>query len=118
MGKRPFRIKRIPDPIAKVGNLDGGKVPAARFKVQRGILAVLENFNFDLQFEVISFELTYAAKRQDLVVQKTTGPSFTSEMLELLNKAKPGDVFYVDEIIVRGPDKTNRKLPSIAFSLI
>lgn len=118
MGKKPFRIKRIPDPIGKVGNLTGGKVPAARFKVQRGVLAVLENFNFDLTFEVLSFELTYSAKRQDLVVVKGTGPAFTQEMLSLLNKAKPGDVFYIDEIRVKGPDKVVRKLPSIAYTLI
>lgn len=118
MGSVPFRIKRVPDPIGKVGNLSGGKVPTAQFKVQRGVLAVLENFDFDIKFQVLSFELTYAAKRQDLIVKNGTGPAFSSDMIQLLDKAKPGDVFYIDEIKVKGPDGTTRKLPSIAFTLI
>lgn len=118
MGSVPFRIKRVPDPVAKVGNLGGGKVPAAQFKVQRGVLAVLENFDFDIKFSVVSFEMTYSAKRQDLIVKSATGPAFSSDMLELLNRSKPGDVFYLDEIKVKGPDGTTRKLPSIAFTLI
>lgn len=118
MGSVPFRIKRVPDPVGKVGNLTGGKVPAAQFKVQRGVLAVLENFDFDIQFQVVSFEMTYSAKRQDLIVKAGVGPAFTPDMLELLNRSKPGDVFYLDEIKVKGPDGTTRKLPSIAYTLI
>lgn len=118
MGTVPFRIKRVPDPVAKVGNLGGGKVPTAQFKVQRGVLAVLENFDFDIRFNVVSFEMTYAAKRQDLIVKTGTGPAFTSDMLQLISKARPGDVFYIDEIKVKGPDGTTRKLPGIVFTLI
>lgn len=118
MGTVPFRIKRVPDPVAKVGSLGGGKVKAAQFKVQRGVLAVLENFDFDIRFDVVSFEMTYAAKRQDLIVKEATGPAFSSDMLALINKSKPGDVFYIDEIKVKGPDGTTRKLPSIVFTLI
>lgn len=118
MGTVPFRIKRVPDPVAKVGSLGGGKVKTAQFKVQRGVLAVLENFDFDIRFSVVSFEMTYAAKRQDLIVKTGTGPAFSSDMLALINKAKPGDVFYIDEIKVKGPDGTTRKLPGIVFTLI
>lgn len=118
MGSVPFRIKRVPDPIAKVGSMKGGKTKTAQFKVQRGVLAVLENFDFDIRFNVVSFEMTYAAKRQDLIVKRGTGPAFSSEMLALINKAKPGDVFYLDEIKVKGPDGTTRKLPGIVFTLI
>ena len=115
---KKFRIKRVPDPIAKVGNSPGGKIPAAQFKVQRGVLAVLENFDFELKFNVVGFEMTYAAKRQDAKVSKGSGPGFTSEMLDQLAKAKPGDTFYLDEIRVQGPDGATRKLPSIVFQLI
>lgn len=115
---KEFRIKRVPDPVAKVGNSPGGKIPAAQFKVQRGVLAVLENFDFELKFNVVGFEMTYAAKRQDLITKSAKGPAFTSDMEEFLKRAKPGDVFYLDEIRVQGPDGQTRKLPSIVFQLI
>lgn len=118
MGTVPFRIKRVPDPVAMVGTFKGGKVPANKMRPQRGVLAVLENFDFDIRFNVISYEFTYAAKRQDLIVKQGTGPSFTSDIVALLSSAKPGDVIYIDEIKVVGPDKTTRKLPGIVFTLI
>lgn len=118
MGTVPFRIKRVPDPVAMVGTFKGGKVPANKMRPQRGVLAVLENFDFDIRFDVVSYEFTYAAKRQDLIVKQGTGPSFTSEIVTLLGSAKPGDVIYIDEIKVKGPDGTTRKLPGIVFTLI
>lgn len=115
---KKFRIKRVPDPVAKIGTVSAGKVPAAQFKVQRGVIADLADFVFDIKFKVVSFELTYAAKRADLVIKKATSGTFTAEMLDLLNRAKPGDVFYLDEVRVQGPDGQIRKLPSMAYSLI
>lgn len=118
MGTVPFRIKRVPDPVAMVGKFKGGKVPTNQMRPQRGVLAVLENFDFDIRFDVVSYEFTYAAKRQDLIVKQGTGPSFTSDIVALLSSAKPGDVIYIDEIKVKGPDGTTRKLPGIVFTLI
>ncbi len=115
---KEFRIKRVPDPIAKVGTSAGGKVPAAQFKVQRGVIPVLEDFVFDIKFVVVSFELTFSAKRQDLITKRANNGAFTGEMIEMLNRSKPGDVFYLDEVRVKGPDGQIRKLPSIAYTLI
>ncbi len=115
---KKFRIKRVPDPVAKIGTLSGGKVSTATFKVQRGVIADLADFVFDVRFAVVSFELTYAAKRQDLVIEKASTGAFTPRMLELMSRAKPGDVFYLDEVRVKGPDGQIRKLPSASYSLI
>jgi hypothetical protein len=68
-------------------------------------------------------------KRYDVVVFNPNGTrtidvnpykigAFTGEMIELLNRSKPGDVFYLDEVRVKGPDGQIRKLPSIAYTLI
>lgn len=118
MGSVEFRVKRVPDPIAKVGDQAGGNIAASKFKVQRGLVAVLENFDFDIKFQIVGFEMTYGAKRQDLVSARTNGPLFDAKMLEFINRAKPGDTFYFDDIKAKGPDGTTRKLPSIAFKLI
>jgi gliding motility-associated protein GldM len=118
MGSVEFRVKRVPDPIAKVGDQAGGNIAASKFKVQRGLVAVLENFDFDIKFQIVGFEMTYGAKRQDLVSARANGPLFDSKMLDFINRAKPGDTFYFDDIKAKGPDGTTRKLPSIAFKLI
>ncbi len=118
MGAVEFRVKRVPDPIAKIADQPGGSISTSKFKVQRGIIAVLENFDFDIRFHIVGFEMTYGAKRQDLVTARSSGPLFDSKMLDFLSRAKPGDTFYFDDIKAKGPDGTTRKLPTIAFKLI
>jgi gliding motility-associated protein GldM len=118
MGAVEFRVKRVPDPIAKIADQPGGSISTSKFKVQRGMIAVLENFDFDIRFQIVGFEMTYGAKRQDLVSARASGPLFDSKMLDFINRAKPGDTFYFDDIKAKGPDGTIRKLPTIAFKLI
>ncbi len=43
----PFRIKRIPDPIIKVGPSSGGRLQAVVFRSQQFVRADLENFDFE-----------------------------------------------------------------------
>jgi len=85
--------------------------------VNRGLIAELENFDFDIRFNIVSFEMTFAAARQDLLTDVATGPLFSSKMKEFMKRAKPGDVFYFDKIRAKGPDGTTRKLPSIVFKM-
>ncbi len=118
MGSSAFRVKRVPDPVAKIGGEKGGSVKAATFKVQRGIIAELENFDFDIKFQVVGYEMTYAAARQDLLTTTADGPMFTPKMMDYLSKAKPGDIFYFDKVRAKGPDGTIRSLPGIVFKLI
>ncbi|MBC7535810.1 MAG: gliding motility protein GldM, partial [Ferruginibacter sp.] len=47
-----FRIKRIPDPIFKIGS-GKARVPAVEFKNQKFCRAELENFDFALTFNVV-----------------------------------------------------------------
>ncbi len=119
MGSVHFRIKTIPNPAPEVGNLFPGPTPVSTFKAQVVVLATLADFDFDVKFPVISFDLTYAAKRQDLITDSQIhGATFTDKMQEFMKRAKPGDVFYLDNIKCKAPDKTVRKLPSIIYKMI
>ncbi len=117
MGKAPFRVKRVPDPVAKVGGQPGGNIKTAKFKAQRGIIADLDNFDFDIRFNVVSYEVIYRAPRADLISTKGSGAAFDTRILNLMNRAKPGDSFVFNDIKAKGPDGTTRKLPSISFEL-
>jgi gliding motility-associated protein GldM len=112
-----FRVKMIPDPIAEVGGKSGGRMPSAQFKAQNGLIAALKNFDFDARFQVLSYQLFYQPKMADPAIIPNNGPTFTGAAQQAINKAKPGDVFYFEEIRVQGPDGTNRKIPGIAFKI-
>lgn len=118
MGTEEFRIKRIPDPVPTLGGkLRGGNAQPGSIKSQSGLVALLENFDFEARFNVVSFELVFSSKGE--IFKKTVqGPLFSSEMKALIERARPKDVIFIDEIKVVGPDKQPRKLGQIAFTII
>ncbi|TVR81845.1 MAG: hypothetical protein EA412_02485 [Chitinophagaceae bacterium] len=118
MGSQEFRVRRIPTPQAKIAGEAGGNMPAARFRAQRGIIAELESFEFDVRFEIVGFEMIYAAARQDVITERANGPQFNQRMLGFMERARPGDMFYFDNIRARGPDGNTVRLPGITFRLI
>lgn len=118
-GKFPFRVKMIPDPIASVGSLEGnGNMSAGELRVQRGVIAKLKNFDFDAKFDVLSYDMVFAARRQDLAISKGNGPLFNQQMMGYLGQAKPGDLIYVENLKVKGPDGTVRSIPGITIKVM
>lgn len=118
MGDKEFRIKRIPDPVPMTsGKLRGGNVQPGTMKAQSGILALLENFDFDARFNVVSFEMVFSSKGE-IFKAESPGPGFTPQMKGFMDRAKPKDIIFIDEIKVVGPDHQPRKLGQIAFTVI
>jgi len=118
MGSKEFRIKRIPDPIPTLGGkLRGGNTQPGSIKAQSGIVALLENFDFEARFDVQSFQMVYSSKGE-IFKSEGAGPIFNQQMKSFLDRAKPKDIIFIDEIKVIGPDKVPRKLGQIAFTII
>jgi hypothetical protein len=118
MGTKEFRIKRIPDPIPTLGGkLRGGNTQPGSIKAQSGIVALLENFDFEARFDVQSFQMVYSSKGE-IFKSDGVGPIFNQQMKSFLDRAKPKDIIFIDEIKVVGPDKIPRKLGQIAFTII
>ncbi len=118
MGNKEFRIKRIPDPVPTLGGkLKGGNTQPGAIKAQSGVVPLLENFDFEARFNVQSFEMVFSSKGE-IFKETATGPLFNQKMKSLLDRAKPKDIIFIDEIKVVGPDNTPRKLGQIAFTII
>ena len=116
-----FRVKRIPDPVPKLGlgpNSGGGRMGNGEFKAQGGLIAYLANFDFEARCNIQSFITTRIAKRQDPVPANNEGGTFTGQSKELINQAKPGDVYFFDEIKARCPgDAAGRPIGSLSFTI-
>jgi gliding motility-associated protein GldM len=114
----PFRVKRIPDPVAKLGNKMGGSMGNGEFKAQSGVLAWLEGFDFDAKCQIQSYRLTRVPKRQDPVVIENSGGSFNGQCRSLADAAKPGDIYYIDDVKARCPgDQSGRQVNSMVFTI-
>lgn len=114
-----YRVKRIPDPTPMLGAKHRSKaMPNGEFKAQGGIAGVLENFDFDARCDVMGFEVTYLPKRQDPISKQNGGAKWGSDVQDMINKAKPGDAYFFDDIKVRCPgDAQNRNVGGLAFKI-
>lgn len=120
MGKKEFRVKRVPDPIAKIGsdpkNSQGGVMPKNLLLAQAGIKADLENFAFDLKYRVTGFTVSATIKGYEEEASSTNA-LFTSKQKALIKKVATGRKIYIENIRAKGPDGSTRKLGSIVLKL-
>ncbi|MEY3050695.1 MAG: hypothetical protein RLY31_480 [Bacteroidota bacterium] len=115
---KQFRVKRIPDPVAKLGNKPDGEMGNGEFKAQPGIIAWLENFDFDARCEIQGFNLVKVSKREDPVDSPNAGGTFTGKTKNLVTSAKPGDIYYFENVKARCPgDVAGRKINSLVFRI-
>lgn len=113
MGSFKFRIKRVPDPVCYVGSLKAdGSMTKSELMGQAGLFAKMENFDFDLKFSVISFVLSISINGV-FVEKKSMGPGITAQMKKMMGGAKPGNRVFFEQVTVKGPDGTLRKIPGV-----
>lgn len=113
MGTFEFRIKRVPDPVAYVGSIKGdGQMTKGELNSVSGVFARMENFDFDLSFSVVSFVLSMNVNGV-FVEKKANGAAISPDMKSLLAGAKPGNKVFFEQITVKGPDGTLRKIPGV-----
>ena len=115
---KQFRVKRIPDPVAKLGNKGDGEMGNGEFKVQKGLIAWLENIDFEAKCDIQGFNLVKVSKREDPVESTNAGGTFADKASNLVHSAKPGDIFYIENVKARCPgDQAGRKINSLVFRI-
>ncbi len=116
MGRREFRVKTVPNPVAMVNSQKGGKISKSVLLAQLGVFAEMENFDFDLKFTVTEF--TVSATVQGFTREFTAKSNrFTQEQKGLLRNINRGQNVYIQDIKAVGPDGSTRRLSTIYFKL-
>ncbi len=113
MGRKEFRVKTVPDPVAEIGGKRKGTVKRGWLAAQSGIKAVLKNFDFDLRFRVTGFKLSYTDK--GFTKEKTVKNNSFNTIRAELRKIPPGKKVYFEDISAKGPDGKTRDLGTIVF---
>jgi len=118
-GKVGFRVKQLPLPAAYVGNLKPGPVPTANFKAMGGVIAKLEDSEFDAPYEVVSYTVgALSADIPDYAPVTNNGNRWNGGAANLINKLKPGALVVITDIKVKGPSGAIRTLSgSLSYSL-
>ncbi len=117
-------IKRVPNPVAKVGGKTGGgdgpPMAANVMRVQKGVAAELTDFIFEgVKYDVVSFTLYCTGKgfEENPGIVEVQGPYFSPEAQAVLRKCQQGTTVVIDEIKVKGPGGTRTLDQNMSFVL-
>lgn len=108
--KFDFRVKRIPDPVIKVGPSGGGKMLSNVFRGQQFVRAELENFDFDARFSVTGATIYFNSPGDRNVKQVTINSGSLAPAAEYMKTLAPGSLVIFDNIRVVGPDGVTRTI--------
>jgi gliding motility-associated protein GldM len=115
---KDFRVKRIPDPVPKLGNKRGGSMGNGEFKAYGSVRAALDNFDFDARCDIVGYRLVRVAKRQDPEFSINKGGKYTGDSQRLVNKAAPSDRYFYENIKCRCPgDPAPRDIGQLVISI-
>ncbi|MEO6302437.1 MAG: GldM family protein, partial [Bacteroidia bacterium] len=112
-----IRVKKIPDPVAKVGGKTGNvEVKKVELGQIGGVGAELAGFDFDAKFIVVSFELSAVVKGA-LKSVGCPGNSLSSEARSILSSAGVGSKIFFENVKAKGPDGTVRNIPGVTLKV-
>ncbi|MEI6141818.1 MAG: gliding motility protein GldM [Mariniphaga sp.] len=116
IGTTPFRVKKVPDPLAYVAGKMEGLISKSELLAQQGIFAKIPDFDFEMKFTVQSFSVS-TSKGGFVIDEPAKGNKFTKEQINLFNALNKGSRLYIESIVVKGDDGTTRSLPPINFKI-
>jgi len=117
MGSFPFRVRRVPAPVAKIGGLAEGRIQKA--VLQNSVLIpTLENFEFEgYNFVIISYKFGTTLPGNEWFETNVQGNSLTQEVRNIINNARRGQRCFFEDITARAPNGELRKLNPITLSI-
>ena len=103
MGVQTMRIKRIPKPVAKIGNIiDAGKMSKGEFDAQTVIQAYYENFGFNALCKVVSYDMSY--ETNGVIGTTTVQSNNLAGVKNTYKQLRKNSRVYFENIKVLGPD--------------
>ena len=117
MGAMKFRVKRVPDPIAKIAGKKEGSMNKNALIAQSAVIAELENFDFEIYYKVTKFKMSLYRKGKDPIDIESASNLISPAMKAALAGARAGDKVYFEYIKAVGPDGGTRSVPSVNFTL-
>jgi len=98
-----FRVKRIPDPVFKVGS-GKARIATVEFKNQTGCRADLENFDFDLRYSVTGATVYFSGANFPSPATASITSNSLAPLSALMARSGPGTSVTFVNTRVQGPD--------------
>ncbi len=117
MGDQMFRVKRLPDPLARVIGSDDGKIAMKRMLANPFLVCQLPEWvDFEYDFRVTSFTIFIPQGGGYFFTEKSESQMFTDKMKNQMQSLKKNDIVVFRDIKVKGPEGP-RKIESINITI-
>ncbi|MDP9041839.1 MAG: gliding motility protein GldM [Bacteroidota bacterium] len=114
----PIRVKNLPLPAGFIGSKKGGSISSAEFKAIGGLIARLEDSDFEAPFKVVSYNIGAEGGGISGYTQATNeGNRWSGNAAGIVSRITPGTHVFFDNIRVIGPDGKQREIAPMVFSL-
>ena len=116
LGTQEFRVKQVPDPVVKIGDITGGKVEKEVLLSIGRVMAVMKDFDFEgFNYTVDSY--TVSTYRGTFIDKQNKGPKFSNDVIELISNAQTGQRIQFQDICVKSPKGEVRNVGSINIQI-
>ena len=117
IGTTDWRVKQVPDPVAQINQQSGGNIRKEILGIQDGVMAILEDFDFEFKYTVTEFtvETTGAGGYTNRYPAKSN--RFTPEQKQALQRVNTNSIVYIGDIKAKGDDGSVRDLAPISFKV-
>jgi gliding motility-associated protein GldM len=118
MGSKTLRIKRIPKPKAKFGDMiESGALDKGKVEQPLGLIAYYADFDYKATPKVTSFKMTVIGSGNITEEYTTSGNTFTGPMKERLKKLRKNDRVIFEDITGIGPDNITVPMSSLMIKV-
>ena len=122
MAKTTLHVRALPDPLPYIEYKDvqgntkrfkGGRLGKREILAAGGIKAALDDDLLEVNYTVVKFQLVFYDSMGNSIPEVSDGASFSERQKRQIQNLGKGKRFYVTEVIARGPDGIERKIPAI-----
>jgi len=104
MGAFTFRLKTVPNPLAKIGGKNEGFISKSLLLASPYLVPEMPpGFDFDLKFVVTSFTFVTEVSG-DIIDRKVQGNRLSPEIVKMIQDGKKNKRIWFEDINVKGPD--------------
>jgi gliding motility-associated protein GldM len=117
-GSKEFRVKDLPTPTAQIAQKGGGDIREEILRAQSGIFAEMEDFLFDLEYEIIQYTITTTDRGGYVKTLRKEGNRFDQEVNDWFrNNLERGRKVNFEDLRAVGPDGAVKNLNPITFTI-
>jgi hypothetical protein len=118
LGSQVFRVKRVPDPQARLGNLATGKRAKQEILTNPLVVAKMdEGFVFNLVWTIQSFQISIIERGMESASTQVQGNQLPASIVTAIRNAAPKTVIQITGIRASSPGLPPRTLNDLMISI-